>query len=455
MRRPPTLALWLVLAIASLLPASAASQEALVGKAALPAVPYWWGPATQQQLELIPLLWFNSIDGNAEGCCVVGGALRRQVGGAQLWLGIGFGTSPDAGTPAALEAAAQFERGFIAFRELHGRGAVSAQYTVLAGEQQATNDLERLGVGLSALWLDDERYLETVPFFSCPEDAPSVPCEPVETPYPWSRGEDVAALVEAEWGTGVWRAPRMRGSLTVGLKLAGADHDYLRAQLEARVGGLWGRSDWSARLAGGWSSGDAPLQRRFLLAGADPVTRWLNPYLEARRALFNDLPFVGGEVDYFVPGGPHLRAYEGTRPLVKRYVAVSGELGRTVHSTRGFWGRVSGFFEAAWLPGLPDRLGPESLRDNGALLFDWRELPSGEDNDLGRFRARSLTVASLWSDLGVALTGGYDRLAVMISFPFWSSEPGFAGDPISGEKRALAPRWTLTVLFTAAGSPAR
>ncbi len=450
-----TLAFLFLLATGSLLPSLAAGQEALVGKAALPAVPYWWSPVTPRELEVIPLLWFNSTDGNPEGCCVVGGALRRQLGPARLWLGIGFGTSPDAGTPAAFEAAAQFERGLIAFRELHGRGAVSVQYSLLAGEQEATNDLDRLAVGLSALWLDDERYLETVPLFACPADAPSLPCEQVERPYPWSRGEDVAAVAEAEWGAGVWRSPRLRGTLAVGLKLAGGDHDYIRSQLEGRVGGLWRRFDWSARLAGGWSSGDAPLQRRFLLAGADPVTRWLNPYLEARGALFNDLPFVGGHVDYFVPGGPNLRAYEETRPLVKRYVAASGELGRTVQSTRGFWGRVAGFFEAAWLPGLPDRLGPESLKADGALLFDWRELPAGEGNDLGRFRARSLTVSSLWSDLGLAFTGGHDRLAVMISVPVWASEPGFAGDPVSGEKKSLALRWTLSVLFTAGGPPRR
>ncbi len=104
---------------------------------------------------------------------------------------------------------------------------------------------------------------------------------------------------------------------------------------------------------------------------------------------------------------------------------------------------------------MPERLGPESLGDDGALLFDWRELPAGEDNDLGRFRARSLTVSSVWSDLGLAFTGGYDKLAMMISVPFWSSEPGFAGEPVSGEKRALALRWTLTVLFTTGGAPGR
>ncbi len=442
-----------LLALGSLMPMGAAAQSALIGKAALPAVPYWWSPALPQDLEVLPLLWFNTVDGNDEGCCVVGAALRRDFGAARLWLGLGLGTAPDAGTPSAFEAVAQFERGLIAFRELHGRGAVSAQYSVLSSQGETPAETDRLAVGISAVWLDDERYLTTVPLFACPDAAPSVPCVQLETPYAWSRGEDVAVVAEAERGSGAWRSPRLRASLAAGLKLAGGDHDYLRGELEARVGGFWRRSDWSLRLAGGWSSGDAPHQRRFLLAGADPVTRWLNPYLDARGALFSDLPFVGGDIPYFVPGGPNLRSYEETRPLVKRYVAASGELGRTVESRRGFWGRLSAFFEVAWLPGLPDRLGPESLRDNGALLFDWRELPAGEDNELGRFRARSLEVASLWSDFGAAFTGGYDRIAVMVSVPFWASESGFAGEPLSGPKRALALRWTLTVMFTA-GDPA-
>ncbi len=449
------LALGFLLAAFQLLPTRAVGQSALIGKAALPAVPYWWTPPTTQDLEVIPLLWFNSVDGNDEGCCVVGVATRRELGAARLWLGVGVGTAPDAGTPSAFEAAAQFERGLIAFRILHGRGAVSAQYSLLSDEGEVGS--ERLAVGISANWLDDDRYLSTVPFFACPDGAPSVPCVQVETPYAWSRGEDVAFVAEGESGGGVWRSPRLRGNLAVGLKLAGGDHDYLRGEVEAGVGGAWRRADWSARLAGGLSSGDAPLQRRFLLAGADPITRWLNPYLDARGALFSDFPFLGGDTPYFVPGGPNLRSYEETRPLVKRYVAASAELGRTVATTRGFWGRVSGFFEAAWLPGLPERLGPESLRTNGAFLFDWRELPAGEENELGRFRARSLEVSSLWADLGVAFTGGYDRIAVMVSVPFWASESGFAGEPISGgEKNALALRWTLSVLFTAGDTgPAR
>lgn len=454
MRRVPLL-FRLLLATGLLLPPRAVAQSALIGKAALPAVPYWWSPTASQDVEVIPLLWFNSVDGNDEGCCVVGVATRRDLGSARLWLGIGLGTAPDAGTPSAFEAAAQFDRGLIAFRELHGRGAVSAQYSVLSAEGRAPGEFDRLAVGISALWLDDERYLTTVPLFACPVGAPSVPCDQVETPYAWSRGEDFAVVAEGEWGGGVWRSPRLRASLAAGLKLAGGDHDYLRGQVEARVGGPWRRFDWSARLAGGWSSGDAPLQRRFLLAGADPITRWINPYLDARGALFSDLPFLGGDTPYYVPGGPNLRSYEEARPLVKRYVAASGEFGRTVESTRGFWGRVAGFLEAAWLPGLPERLGPESLQPNGALLFDWRELPAGEDNELGRFRARSLEVSSLWADLGVAFTGGYDRIAVMVSLPFWSSEPGFAGEPIRGEKKAIALRWTLSVLFTAGGGPAR
>ncbi len=150
-------------------------------------------------------------------------------------------------------------------------------------------------------------------------------------------------------------------------------------------------------------------------------------------------------------GGPNLRSYEATRPLVKRYVAASGELGRRVESIQGVWGRLAGFAALAWLPGLPDRLGPESLRFNGPILFDWRELPAGEDREQGRFRARVLEVPAIWADAGLTVSGGYDRVAVMLSFPFWSSQPGFASEPVSGSKRAIALRWTLTVIFQAPG----
>ncbi len=270
-------------------------------------------------------------------------------------------------------------------------------------------------------------------------------------PYPWSDGEDHALVAELEGGTGAWGSPQLRGSLTAGLKLLGGDHDYGRGELAATVVGRLGQADWSAGVAGGWTSGDAPLQRRFLLEGADPASRWLNPYLDARGALFSELPFVGGDVPYYMPGGPNLRSYEATRPLVKRYVAASGDLGRRVESARGVWGRLAGFLTVAWLPGLPERLGPEDLRVNGPILFDWRELPTGEDREQGRFRARVLEVPAIWADAGLAVSGGYDRVAVMLSFPFWSSEPGFASEPAGGTKKAFALRWTLTLSFQAQG----
>ncbi len=169
--------------------------------------------------------------------------------------------------------------------------------------------------------------------------------------------------------------------------------------------------------------------------------------LEARDAILTDVP-------YFVEGGAHLRAYDDTRPLVKRYIGTAVEYGRTVAVRHGVWGRVAGFAEIAWTPGIPDRLGPEQLGPDGPILFDWRELPVGEGGPLGRFRARVLEVDEVWADAGAALTIGYRRLAARVSLPLLASAPAFAGDPLLREdKRTLALRWSLTVRLSAPAPP--
>lgn len=429
------------------LPASASGQWGITAKAALPALPYWWPVDRELGIDIVPSLWTNEVDGASSGCCVIGAATRQRIGPGYLWLGLAVGTDPEAGAPAALEAAAELQGGLLAFRRLHGRHGVAALYPLLGvPERDATREL-RVSFGVSAVWIYDERYLPTLPFFDCPADAPAVPCAEVERPYAWSEGRDQALLAEGAWGRGRGRAPRVSGSLLVGLGLAGADHEYLRAELEARTAGSSRSAEWTVRVAGGWSSGAAPQQRRFFLAGTDPINRWLNPYLEAREALLEDIP-------YFVPGGGHLRAYQETQPLIKRYVGAAAEFGRAAATRWGLRGRASAFLEAAWTPGLPDRLGPESLRENGPLLFDWRQLPVGEGKELGQFRARSLGAPELWADAGLALTAGYDRLSLTVSFPLWVSEPAFAGEPIGGgAKKALALRWTWTVRFVPHGTP--
>ncbi len=422
-------------------PASADGQWSVIPKAALSAVPYWWTIDTGRGIGLIPLVWTNDIDGGSGGCCAVGAASRVRFGPNTLWLGLGFGTNPDAGALAGLEVAAEIEGGAVGFRSLHGRSGLAAFYPIRIAPDEESQQASRFSLGVSTVWLYDDRYLETIPFFECPTQAPSAPCEPVDAPYPWSDGQDNALAAELAWGRGEWRTPFLTGNLGVGLKVAGGEHDYLRAELAAEVQGQVRRADWRLRVAGGWSSGDAPLQRRFLLYGADPVSRWLNPYVDVRGALLGDIP-------YFVPGGPHLRAYEATQPLVKRYVAALADISRSGGTELGFWGRVHGFLELAWTPEIPDRLGPEEINESGALLFDWRELPAGEDRFLGRFLARSLEVSEIWADAGVALTGGFRKIAVDVSFPFWASEPAFANGPIGdGEKKAFAARWTLSVSF--------
>ncbi|NIU80159.1 MAG: hypothetical protein GWN71_43505, partial [Gammaproteobacteria bacterium] len=196
----------------------------------------------------------------------------------------------------------------------------------------------------------------------------------------------------------------------------------MRAELDAAVNGTVERFEWQARLAAGWAAGGPPLQRRFLLSGADPVTRWLNPYIDVPGALFE-------EISYFVPGGPNLRAYIEAQPLVDGYLSANGSIGKADATEAGFWGRIDAFFEAAWTPGVPDRLGPEELNAEGALLFDWRQLPAGEGEARGRFLARVLEPPQLWADAGFALKGGYKRLGVAISLPLWASDADFADAP--------------------------
>ena len=90
------------------LPARAAGQWEISGKAALPAVPYWIPVSESSGTDVIPLLWTNYVDGGDDnGCCVIGAAVRSSVGPATLWLGLAFGTDPDGGTPAAIEAAVE------------------------------------------------------------------------------------------------------------------------------------------------------------------------------------------------------------------------------------------------------------------------------------------------------------------------------------------------------------
>lgn len=450
MRRPRPLLAALV-AHCLLFPASAGAQWEGVPKAALPAVPYWWRWTTDapRDVAIIPVAWTNDIDGGSGGCCAIGAAGRARLGPGTVWFGLAFGTHPDAGALAGLEIAAEIEGGAVGFRSLHGRSGLAALYPIPVFRADDTPRVDRLALGFSTVWLYDDRYLESIPFFECPSQSPAAPCETVDTPYPWSSGQDNAVVAELAWGSGVWRAPYLNGSLGSGLKVAGGEHDYLRAELTAEVRGQIRRADWSFRVAGGWISGDGPLQRRFLLSGADPMTRWLNPYLDVRGALFGDIP-------YFVPGGPHLRAYESIQPLVKRYVGASTQVGREAESASGFWARLDGFFELAWTPAIPERLGPDAIRANGALIFDWRELPAGEDEAQGRFLARSLEVSEIWADAGVSLTGGYRSIAVQVSSPFWASQAAFANEPVGGgQKKAFAARWTLSVMFFPSGRAKR
>jgi hypothetical protein len=452
MRVAPS-ALHMLLIIGLALPAEAIGQWEITGKAGLPAVPYWVTARhdlgidqVPVRLDLIPLLWFNDVDGNSSGCCVLGAAARAHVGTATLWFGLGFGTDAKAGAPAAIEAAAEVNGGAVAFRKLHGRIGFSALYPITYPSEPGSLEVDRVSLGFQTVWLDDARYLETVTFFECPE-APAPPCAEVETAYTWSEGRDNSILAEAAWGRGDWSQPRLRGSAIAGLKLGIGEHEYLRVELEALVADRLDFAHLDARFAAGWASNAAPQQRRFLLEGADPITRWLNPYIEAREALFNDIP-------YYVPGGPDLRVYEETRPLVKRYVAASGQLSRATGTEDGLWGRLAAYLAAAWTPGIPDRMGPEEMNEGGDLLFDWRKLPEGEGEEQGQFRARSLEVSEIWADAGLQITGGYRLVAVTLSLPLWASQPAFAGESIfGGKKSAFGLRWALSVTFFPRGHP--
>jgi len=361
-------------------------------------------------------------------------------------LGLGFGTDADGGNPAAVEASAQIDWGVLSYRNLHGRTGISLFFPLLIGGPEDPLKVDRLSAGISALSLDNESYFDPVPLFSCP-DSPAAPCSTVSTPYPWSPDQDFGLAVEGTWGRGLWSAPRLAGSAVLGLKVGGGDYGYLRGELDAQVTGALERFDYTVRAGGGWVSDSSPLQRRFLLSGADPVRRWLNPYIDVAGSLFQD-------VSYFVPGGPQLRAYQEIQPLATGYLSLAGIISEGASTPSGFWGRLDAFVETAWTPVIPSRLGPDDLHPDGSFLFDWRELPTGEDTDGGRFMTRTLEVSELWADAGFTFAGGFRNLAVAVSLPLWASNPSFADKPVGdGIKNAFALRWTLSVMFYPYGRP--
>ncbi len=411
------------------------AQTSPRGLAALPHVPYWWTAKGIPDIDLVPLLWFNDIDGG-----VIGAAGRGRLGQATLYFGLAFGTLGSGGQPAGIEMAAELENGGLSFRKLSGRLGLSLAHQAISPKSEGA---VAVSFGVASVRVDDPRYLDTITFFDCPANAPSFPCTPSPAPYTWSAGTDNSLTGSISWGDGVLSSPAFQGSALAGLKIFGGEHEYLRAELSAATAGPVGPHRWWTRLAAGFASEKSPQQRRFLLEGADPVTRWLNPYIEAPGALFADIP-------YFVPGGPNLRAYEETRPLVKSYVGLSAALDHWLQNESGFWGKVAAFGEAAWTPGVPATVGPETINRQGDFLFDWEKLPEGEGKERGQFRAGVLPLPKLWADAGIGISGGYRQLAVTLSFPLWASEPAFATPPIGGggdSRSAFALRWNLSVLF--------
>jgi len=411
-----------------------------VPKAALPAWPLWWDAAPDLEVGVIPLAWTSEVDGSGEGCCVIGAAARRRTGPATVWLGIGFGTSPDAGSPAALEAAVAVKGGVVAFRRLHGRNGFAAFLPLFDAEQRRPPwGKGRLSLGVSGNWIYDDRYLDSFISFRCPSEAPAAPCEQIERAWAWSEGRDYALALEGTVGDASTSGPRVTLVALAGIEALDGDHDYLKVELQTERVGTLSSADWRVGLAAGWVSGDAPLQRRFHLGGSHPLQRWMSPFLDAEGALFADVP-------YFTPGSAGLRAYSDLRPLVKRYVAGRAEIGRSQAATSGIWGRFSLFVEGAFTPALPQRLGPDDFDLASPILFDWRQLPAGEGEARGRFMARVLEVPELWGDAGVALTAGYKSLSITVASPLWASEPALADEPAGGgQKKALALRWSLSV----------
>lgn len=440
MRNRELMAALTVLSLVGATPAT--SQWDVTPKAALPSWPLWWPGFRAGGIEMIPLLWSSDVDGAGEGCCVVGAAIRRRSGPATLWLGLAAGTDPDAGTPAAFEVAVEVEGGAVAFRRLHGRDGLVAFAPLLDGESgRWLGRPLRFSAGVSGTWIYDQRYLETLVLFDCPADAPAAPCRQLETPYPWSDGRDYAFALEGALGDGSAGASHATLSLISGVKALDGDHDYLRIEAAGEKAGGFRGVDWKIRLGAGWASGDAPLQRRFHLDGGDPIARWLNPYLDARGAFLRHTP-------YHVPGGPGLRAYHDSRPLVKRYVAARGELSQIGTTTGELWGRASIFIEGAWTPALPERIGPDGFDGGSPLLFDWRDLPPGEGEALGEFMARVLNPPEVWADAGLSATGGYGSFSVTLAVPFWASEAALADEPLAGgKKKPFGLRWSLTVAF--------
>lgn len=415
-------------------PSREAAAQAPVPGAGLPELPYWWPLPRGPNTDAVPLGWYNDVDG-----AVLGAAVRRTLGPATLWAGIGFGLKGGGGTPAALEIAAERGGASLVFRHLHGRNALTAW----SPGYSLTRRIQVSG-GVTAIWLDDARYLETLPLFECSAAAPAAPCSEVDVPYAWGEEADHSLDLAGRYSRPGGDS-NATAKVSVGIRALGGEAEYVRAEGEWRVHRTLGRFVADLRLGAGWASSGTPGHRRFFLQGADALTRWMNPLLQTRGALLEDAP-------YFVPGGAHLRAYADIEPLVRRYLAVAGALSRQRRLVSRLWGRASVFAEGAWTPGLPDRLGPDQLQPGDAFLFDWRELPAGVGAPLGRFRARVLEVSELWADAGLAASVRYGGVGIELSLPLWASQPAFADPPLSGgDKKAFAPRWALRIFLSPTG----
>ena len=116
----------------------------------------------------------------------------------------------------------------------------------------------------------------------------------------------------------------------------------------------------AARLFGGWSTADIPLQRALYAASRDPIATFENHFYRPRGSLLKELSSPVGDVAYLPLGGAGLRGYGPGFPL-RNVVSANVEGSRRLTAPRGNPGGV-----ALWVSAFAD-VGVGSVDDNPLL----------------------------------------------------------------------------------------
>ncbi len=269
-----------------------------------------WTAEDAYTVRLQPSAWVNDVDGVRAGLRLRGSYYDWA---RRLRLGVYYGVDSrrvdvDARLDSPMRLLGLRGRWNAWVWKMEGRRDLGLRLDFVVRPELARPPTHRISLGYSAHRLTDPRYLTS------PET------------YDTSRtdvGVDLAYSVDPQADV---FSSNLRASLRLGRKWTWGKYRYERLAVEATV-----RSRREVvpvvdvRLRGflGLIGGDMPLQRKFGLAGAGPMTRERRFWMRSPGATWSDL-------NYHVPGDANLRAYRAGDFGVNRVVAFNAELGTRV-----------------------------------------------------------------------------------------------------------------------------